>query len=239
MQSPYIDVLYINISLYDQYIFKFSNFSFSIFTIFINFTYLNLLYISLLSYIDLWQSLVHISRKLSQNLHCCQWHNYMYYSVLLVHRSSQLIKKYWIAFCLQLKDDKLLLLLITCPYFCNFFVTVYCFGFILFNFNTFQFQSEIWTNVLDTVIKYRPIHSGEKKTQHLQNRFSHIYIYHNTPYYIKLNTIEWTLWWWKLYLKTFYNKYCICLCSWLYQECYTAQKKYCYTSLHTFFNVIN
>ena len=28
------------------------------------------------------------------------------------------------------------------------------------------------------------IQSGAKKTQHFQNRFSHIYIYQNTPYYI-------------------------------------------------------
>ena len=52
----------------------------------------------------------------------------------------------------------------------------------------------------------------QKKMQHSKNRFfSYLYLSQYTLLYIKLNTIGWTSWWWKLYLKIFYNKHFILL----------------------------
>ena len=54
------------------------------------------------------------------------------------------------------------------------------------------------------------IQSGEKKTQHFpKSIFSYLYLSKYTILCIKLNTIRWTFWWWKLYQKLFYDKYFI------------------------------
>ena len=41
--------------------------------------------------------------------------------------------------------------------------------------------------------------------------FSYLYLSKYTLLCIKLNTIGWTSWWWKLYLKIFYNEHFILL----------------------------
>ena len=54
------------------------------------------------------------------------------------------------------------------------------------------------------------IQSGAKKnTTFSKSIFSYLYISKYTILYIKLNTIGWTLWSWKLYQKIFYDKFFI------------------------------
>ena len=58
------------------------------------------------------------------------------------------------------------------------------------------------------------IQSGAKKKKTAtfwKSFFSYLYLSKYTILYTKLNTIGWTLWWWKLYQKIFYDKYFISL----------------------------
>ena len=57
-----------------------------------------------------------------------------------------------------------------------------------------------------------PLYNQEQKNATFSKSiFSYLYLSKYTILYTKLNTIGWTLWWWKLYQNIFYDKYFISL----------------------------
>ena len=78
----------------------------------------------------------------------------------------------------------------------NLWVISYC--------NTFNYREQT---------KSKDIQSGEKKRNIVKIDFL-IFMFikiHHIIYQMKLNTIGWTLWWWKLYQKIYYDNYFISL----------------------------